>query len=32
MKMLLAGIVNSQNNYLLESKNFGTDGLLSAGD
>jgi hypothetical protein len=32
MKLLLAGIVNSQNNGLLVWGNFGPNGVLSAGD
>jgi hypothetical protein len=32
MKILLGGITNTQNNALLEWKNFGSEGVLSSGD
>lgn len=32
LKILLGGIVNCQNDYLIEWSNFGPDGTLSAGD
>ena len=32
MKILIGGVVNTENSYLLEWKNFGPEGNLSVGD